>query len=215
MLKRLFHRRPPTNELEELEAILANTYRFVAVDVETANSHPGSICQIGLACVGDAGVDTVVTLLIDPRCQFDRMNISIHGIEPAHVDGKTTFAEFLDLAEDFLARHSLMQHSSFDGRAIRCATEDCGRAPRPLQWHDSVLVARRAWPEFRGNGGHGLSHLKTALGLSFRHHDAGEDARASAEVTLQAEALTGKLFHEILAKPAATRGQKPVAKAGA
>jgi DNA polymerase-3 subunit epsilon len=52
---------------------------------------------------------------------------------------------------------------------------------------DSLIVARRAWPELRGNGGHGLGNPKTYLGLNFEHHDAEEDARAAAEVVLHAE----------------------------
>ena len=57
----------------------------------------------------------------------------------------------------------------------------------PWEWRDSVQVARRAWPELKGNGGHGLSMLKKHLGLQIKHHDAGEDARTSAEVVLHAE----------------------------
>lgn len=41
----------------------------------------------------------------------------------------------------------------------------------------------------RGNGGHGLASLKQHLGLVFEHHDAGEDARAAAEVVLRAEGV--------------------------
>ena len=58
-------------------------------------------------------------------------------------------------------------------------------------WFDSVKIARKTWPEFKGKGGHGLGHLKTALGLEFQHHDAGEDARAAAEVVLKAETVMG------------------------
>ena len=66
-----------------------------------------------------------------------------------------------------------------------------------------VEIARRAWPEFKGNGGHGLGHLKQALSLQFHHHDAGEDARAAAQVVLHAEIKTGRSFVEILARQAA------------
>ena len=52
---------------------------------------------------------------------------------------------------------------------------------------NSVTIARKAWPEWLGNGGHGLGHLKKALSLNFTHHDAGEDARAAAQVVLLAE----------------------------
>ncbi|MEI4470127.1 exonuclease domain-containing protein [Frigidibacter sp. MR17.24] len=198
----------------ELQAILTNVYRFIAIDVETANPDAGSICQIGMACVGARGVEEVVTLLIDPCCDFAPMNVQIHGIRPEHVAGRPLFSAFLDAAGAFLARHMLVQHSAFDGRAIRRATEACGRPPAALKWHDSVLVARRAWPEFKGNGGHGLGHLKAALGLEFRHHDAGEDARAAAEVILRAEARMGLPFAEILATPSGAAAKAP-ARTGA
>lgn len=42
------------------------------------------------------------------------------------------------------------------------------------------------------NGGHGLANLKKVLGLQFKHHYAGEDARAAAEVTLKVEASMGR-----------------------
>lgn len=194
--------------LAEVAEIAAERYRFVAIDVETASTDTGSICQIGLACVQDDRVARVVTVLIDPGCAFDAMNIRIHGITAEHVVGMPRFAGFLDVAGAFLDRHLLIQHSSFDSRAFARATEACGRAPQALAWHDSVLVARRAWPEFKGNGGHGLSHLKGALGLDFRHHDAGEDARAAAEVVLRAEARMGLPFAEILGQPAARRARQ-------
>jgi DNA polymerase-3 subunit epsilon len=57
-----------------------------------------------------------------------------------------------------------------------------------------VVIARRAWPELIGNGGHGLASLKQFLGLEFNHHDAEEDARAAAMVVLLAEEHTGQSF---------------------
>jgi DNA polymerase III subunit epsilon len=54
-------------------------------------------------------------------------------------------------------------------------------------WTNSVTIARQAWPALKGAGGHGLANLKKHLGLEFHHHDAGEDARASASVILKAE----------------------------
>ncbi len=61
-----------------------------------------------------------------------------------------------------------------------------------------MQIARRAWPEFSGNGGHGLAHLKQALALDFVHHDAGEDAKAAAMVVLRAEAQTGLRLEELI-----------------
>lgn len=41
----------------------------------------------------------------------------------------------------------------------------------------------------RGNGDQGLASLKQRLDLVFEHHDAGDDARAAAEVVLRAEGV--------------------------
>ena len=57
--------------------------------------------------------------------------------------------------------------------------------------------------------GHGLAHLKRQLGLSFEHHDAGEDARAAATVVLQAEARLGMSFDQILNQPG-RRAPEPI-----
>ncbi|WP_394805045.1 3'-5' exonuclease family protein [Tritonibacter scottomollicae] len=62
----------------------------------------------------------------------------------------------------------------------------------PLSWPMLHHCLYQAWPELRGNGGHGLANLKKVLGLQFKHYDAGEDARAAAEVTLKAEASMGR-----------------------
>ncbi len=45
----------------------------------------------------------------------------------------------------------------------------------------------------RANGGYGLANLKSVLVLDFKHHDAGEDARAAAEVVLLAKQVDRSL----------------------
>jgi DNA polymerase III epsilon subunit-like protein len=80
--------------------------------------------------------------------------------------------------------------------------------PLSLHWSDRVRIARRAWPELKGNGGHGLANLKQILRLHFHHHDAGEDARAAALVVLHAEARLAMPYDEIaLLVPKAPRLQ--------
>ena len=51
-------------------------------------------------------------------------------------------------------------------------------------------IARRAWPERYGQRGYGLKNIARDLDISFRHHDALEDARAAAEIVLRACAAT-------------------------
>ncbi|MCU9850498.1 hypothetical protein OEZ60_21160 [Defluviimonas sp. WL0024] len=97
-------------------------------------------------------------------------------------------------------RHRLIQHSGFDRRAIHGAYAAFGRESPRWRWGDSVRIARRAWPEFLDNGGHGLAHLKQRPNLDFDHHDAGDDARAAALVVLHAERRTQLVFETLLGK---------------
>jgi hypothetical protein len=98
----------------------------------------------------------------------------------------------LPLLLDSLAGQIVYQHSGFDQSAVSAACREHGLTGSNWEWRDSVIVAREAWPELKGSGGHGLASLKQYLDLQFNHHDAGEDARASAEVVLLAESLRGK-----------------------
>ena len=171
-----------------LPAFPGGPFRFVALDVETANHDRGSICQIGVACVlPDNAIRTWMTY-VDPRTTHWVFS-GLHGITNATVTGAPTFAEALPVLRQALDGHTVYQHSGFDRSAIRAACATVGCEEPVWDWQNSVSVARRAWPELKGNGGHGLASLKAHLGLSFEHHDAGEDARAAAEVVLRAEGL--------------------------
>ncbi len=186
------HRFPHARDLPD------GAFRFIALDVETACSDAASICQIGLACVeADNGIQTF-SMLVDPRSRFDPFNTGLHGIGPDHVSGAPTFRDAFGTLLPLLSRHHLVQHSNFDKRAVNAACLSSGIDMPALHWSDSVAIARRAWPELRGNGGHGLANLKKALSLNFQHHDAGEDARAAAMVVLHAEERLAMPFEGLI-----------------
>ena len=158
---------------------------FVAVDVETANSNVSSICQVGIAVVRSAEIKEVWTQLVDPHDFFDPYNIAIHGIDHGMVSGCPRFEELCDR----IARHLggiVVSHTFFDRRAISKAFEECGKSLRYRTWIDSAQVARRAWPDKYARRGYNLGNIARDLGIRFRHHDAGEDARAAAEIVLRA-----------------------------
>lgn len=184
------------------------SFRFIALDVETACSDAVSICQIGLACVRPDNQIQTFSMLINPGTRFDTFNIQLHGIGPDHVADAPRFPDALVALLPLLTRHHLIQHSNFDKQAMNAACGFCGIDAPDLRWSDSVQIARRAWPELKGNGGHGLANLKRTLNLQFQHHDAGEDARAAALVVLHAE-LHLRLTFEELIKPASRKTYSP------
>lgn len=201
------------NRQSSLSDLLEGTYRFVAVDVETANRQQSSICQVGLALVAANGSIETIGILIDPEQSFENFNVDLHGIDETAVQDAPTFETVLQKLRPFLERHVLVQHSQFDKRAFNAASKFYGVPELRASWVNSVQIARKAWPELKGNGGHGLANLKAHLDLSFEHHDAEEDARAAAEVVLLAETVSGEDFAE-LAKPRKQKYQTSVAISG-
>lgn len=164
---------------------------FISLDVETAGKTIGGICQIGLCFVSDTARLQTYSVLVDPEEPFEPFNTDLHGIGADTVAGAGTFPTVYAELFDLLNTHSLVQHSTFDEKAITAA---CARYGLPMitsHWTNSVTVARQAWPALKGAGGHGLATLKKHLGLEFHHHDAGEDARAAATVILRAEDVLG------------------------
>lgn len=159
--------------------------------METANHDAGSICQIGFARFADARLIDNWSWRIHPQTYFTAANIAIHGIRPGDVTHAPDWAGIHERVAAVLAGRIVVSHTAFDVTAITraCLTHD--RPPIQADWLDSVRVARRAFPELKGRGGHGLANLKRFLALEFEHHDAGEDARAAGWVVQAAVAATG------------------------
>lgn len=204
---------PKRGSFADVGIFLERTYRFVALDVETANRQYSSICQIGLAMVAANGDIETVSILVDPEQGFEPSNVDLHGIDETAVKDAPSFGAVLQVLRPLLERHVLVQHSNFDKQAFNAASKLYGVPALRANWVDSVQIARKAWPELKGNGGHGLASLKTHLDLKFDHHDAEEDAYAAAEIVLLAETAMGKDFSE-LAKPSKQKYQTSVAIQG-
>ncbi|WP_421998073.1 exonuclease domain-containing protein [Roseovarius confluentis] len=183
---RFYGNAPAVETPGPIQTLPTGPFKFFAIDVETANNDRGSICQLGLACVRpDDTIETWVTL-VDPQTDCWTFT-GLHGISGEMVRGAPTISTILEDIDGLLSGQTVYQHSGFDRSAVRAACSSLGRPEPAWNWRDSVGVARRAWPELSGNGGHGLAALKAHLGLQFEHHDAGEDARAAAQVVLLSE----------------------------
>lgn len=164
------------------------TVDFVAVDVETACSRIGSICQIGIVGFRDGVEAFAWDTLLDPCDEFLPANTRVHGISCDHVAGKPTFADVHQTIGGYLSGRITVAHSAFDKGALAAACDQHRVPPIEATWLDSVRVARRAWPELPG---HRLNALTRFLKLRHRHHDALSDARAAGMVVVRAIEHTG------------------------
>ena len=159
---------------------------FNAIDVETANADRASICQIGVVHVQDGEILNQWKTFIDPEDWFDPWNIGIHGIDEVVVRGAPTLPEVRDELRRRLRGSVCVSHTAFDRVAFERAMDRYDLEHLQVIWLDSAKVARRTWPDRYGKRGWGLKNIAADFGIPLKHHDALEDARASAEIVLLA-----------------------------
>ena len=157
--------------------------RAIAIDFETANEQRASPCAVGLAWIEDGQVVRREHRFIrPPEMRFSPGNIRVHGIRPHDVENAPEFpavmAEFWpDLSSTLLLAHN----AGFDMGVITATFALYGGSPSRLDYLCTRDIARRAWA---GEPSYGLAAMARRVGVSFRHHDAEEDAYACARLAL-------------------------------
>lgn len=159
--------------------------RFVTVDVETANADRTSICQIGVALFGQDGIEGSWVSLVNPEDYFDSMNVSIHGITPEMVQDAPTVREVFPVVNELLEGQIVAHHMPFDRIALERVAMKYELPLVRARWLDTARIVRCTWKD-RAVKGYGLKKVAGALGISFQHHDALEDAIACGKVLLSA-----------------------------
>ncbi|MGC9199185.1 MAG: 3'-5' exonuclease [Acidobacteriaceae bacterium] len=155
---------------------------FVVVDVETANSSPGSICQIGVACFRNGSLAGTWGELVNPESSFFSFNTALHGIDPLQVRSAPTWPQLQPRLRSLLGERVIASHTYFDRTALNAANLRYGLPSIPVSaWLDTCAMARRAWPHLPN---HKLPTLARHFGIAYRAHDAEEDARVAGEVYL-------------------------------
>jgi DNA polymerase-3 subunit epsilon len=168
---------------------------YLVLDLETANSDCTSICQVGLVQVLDGEIIGTTSHLLDPQDAFDPWNVRIHGIRPEHVAGQPTFAAVFPTLAPLLEERVVVTHGPFDRVAITHACEKYQLSPVQTRWLDNQTVVRRTWKEFARRG-YSLGNLAQHFGIAFQHHDALEDAIATAHIFRRALADSGRTASE-------------------
>lgn len=163
---------------------------FAALDVETANSDPGSICQVGVAHFEDGRLAGQWSTLVDPEEPFDVFNTAIHGIDEYMVTEAPPFRDCVSTLYRLIEGRITVHHTAFDVHAIRRAAASAEVDLPSCVWLDSARVARRAWPQFARRG-YALANVSRFLNYPYKAHDALEDAKAAGNLLLAACHETG------------------------
>lgn len=187
---------------------------FTAIDFETANSSPASACSVGLVRVRGGEVVATAGWLIRPPAghdEFQEWNIKIHGIHPHQVADAATWPEQFDRLCDFAGADVLVAHNAgFDMKVLRTASEVTHLDCPPYRSLCSLQVARKVYDldSYR------LPSAAAAAGFAeFSHHDALADARACAQIVIDAARRTAAADVHALADSLSLRVTEPPVRA--
>ncbi len=157
---------------------------FISIDFETATSFPSSICSMGFCVVEDNKIVSKKEILIRPEpFEFNDYNILIHGITPELVWDKPRFCDLWDDILPLVENKLIVAHNaSFDVGAMRATLDTFGIEYPTFDYICTVKLSQKAYPDLPS---HKLNAMAEALGLSFNHHHAGDDAYICAELLLR------------------------------
>ncbi len=163
--------------------------KFAAIDFETANHRSDSPCQVAVVIVDQGRRVEERSWLIRPKTlYFSDRCVAVHGILPRDVKDQPEWDHVWSELAPFLDGRILLAHNAMFDMAVLAATLSAYDLVCPrIEFQCTRLIARRCWP---GRTGYGLKPTADALGISFQHHIAVEDARACADIALEAARIS-------------------------
>lgn len=159
---------------------------FVVFDFETANNSRASVCSLGMVKFTPEGqvLDTY-SQLIKPHPQhaeFLPRNMSIHHITPAEVANAPEWGAAVDNIRRFVGSSPMVCHNiSFDRACLQQVNELYEVEPFTNSMYCTLQAATTLLPHLPRKTLDALfRHYYSAE--EFRHHDALEDALATAKI---------------------------------
>ena len=156
---------------------------FVAIDVETANYNPSSICAIGaVKVIGGLVVDSRYTL-VNPEPNFYAYHcVRVHGITDDDTFDAPTFGSVWARWQDWLGDLPLVAHNAaFDSKCIAAACRIYQLDP-PAPFLCTLIAARKQIPRAMLPS-KSLDSLCDYFGIPLHHHhNALDDALACAKL---------------------------------
>lgn len=159
---------------------------FAAIDFETANNQPSSVCSVGIVIVRDGKIVDRFYRLIHPVPNwYHPINISIHGIHPEDTEAADTFPEVWAEVEQLIEGLPLVAHNSrFDEGCLRAAHRRFEMPYPNYKFYCTCNASRRHFGRSLPN--HKLDTVASACGFDLKnHHHALADAEACAAIALR------------------------------
>ena len=162
-----------------------NGISFKAIDFETANENPASVCSLGVVIVENGIITDKKYRLIKPHdLRFNYQNISVHGIQSGDVENELEFFRYWKSLKLLFDNSVIVAHNAeFDIGVLKAVLNSYQLDYPEFSYSCSLRVARRTWKGLRS---YSLGNIGKHFGFSFLHHHALEDAEMSANLILKA-----------------------------
>lgn len=156
---------------------------FTAIDFETANEKRNSACSIGITRVeNDEIIEEKYYLIKPPEMRFLPQNIWIHNIYPEDVENAKNFDKIWPEIKNYLEEELVIAHNAaFDLSVLRNLLDTYNIEYPYLRYACTVILSQNHIEDVKN---HKLNTLAEYVGHNFKHHHAGEDALACAEIML-------------------------------
>ena len=159
---------------------------FAAIDFETANECPSSVCSVGVVVVRGGVVTDRFYSLIKPEPEYYQWFCRrVHGLGPEDTCNAPVFPYVWERVEPLIEGLPLVAHNSrFDEGCLRAAFLTYRMDYPDYEFFDTLAAARRHFGPTLAN--HQLQTVAAACGFDLtRHHNALADAEACAAIALQ------------------------------
>ncbi len=159
---------------------------FAAIDFETANEYPSSVCSVGVVVVRGGEIVEKFYSLIHPEPEYYKWFCQrVHGLCPKDTEDAPVFPYVWEKIEPLIEGLPLVAHNArFDCGFLQRAMDLTG-LERAVEASDTLFLARRTWklPCYK------LVFLADWFDIEMpRAHRAWCDAEAAAKLYLMMRA---------------------------
>ena len=159
---------------------------FAAIDFETANNCPSSVCSVGIVIVRNGQITEKIYQLIRPEPEwYSYWNTQIHGITATDTENSKVFSHIWREIEPKIAGLPLVAHnSSFDEGCLRSVFRVYQMDYPDYKFYCTCRASRKMFGKLLPN--HQLHTVAAHCGFDLaNHHHALADAEACAAIAMK------------------------------
>lgn len=158
---------------------------FAAIDFETANECPSSVCSVGVVIVRDGKiVDSFYSLIHPEPDYYQWFCMRVHGLSEGDTCDAPAFPRVWERIAPKIEGLPLVAHNSrFDEGCLKGVFKVYGMDYPDYTFYDTLRASRKLLPCLEN---HQLQTVAAACGFDLtNHHNALADAEACAHIAME------------------------------